>query len=761
MHGARPTRTAILAAALACVLVVPPSVVAAARQDVDDAAVPVRDAVAGRGTSRDLDHYLLFLGDQAGRPWGDGRMGVAPDPDGPAPAGTWSVTPSPIRDGRLRLHVEVEPPGWALPVEPGPAVLVVSLALGGGFEGDMYRRHPVSVDPVPLPPCGDPCRFVADVSVDVHRLPRLAQRIDDFQGTSAEVNLALVRSFAGGTWLQVVDGSGEGEAGTLGTPVAWVGTAPAVGLFPASTARGRDPAPGRQAFDDVAAVATARHEFADPTAPPGSREVRFRATVDGCDEVDVIPSLGTRDGDRASFAPSQAGEVDATVSLPVGTTWRVELDAAATPVVVGDHDLSVRASYACDEDDDGALVVGVSADAEPEGPETAAPEPPAATPVARPDVRDVLVPTWDGVAIDGQPIVIPGDEIATHADRHPTMWFWRHGNDTWAVGGGACNGWGAVVDVGVEGSFVMDDEGPWSTLVGCGEPRESIDEAFADALGRARRWEVAEGMLRLIDGDGTEVLAFVEAPAPSLPGHYYLTSVHDREEAELRFEPAEMPIRVVVTDDTISTTVGCNEVVAGYRQDGHRLQVVDEGPPVTWCDGLMDLESGVRAALLSASSVHADGSGALTLLDTYGFPRAWLARTDDPEIFGHSEPGDDALPGTSWTVRMLRDPATLDDDSLPGRRDLDGDDVTVSFGAGSQVTASTPCGAIVGTYRTERSWIAIDAHTLQPCEDPARAWTEAILLDALNTAGTFQLDDWLVLRAWPRDGTLLLAEPRD
>lgn len=74
---------------------------------------------------------------------------------------------------------------------------------------------------------------------------------------------------------------------------------------------------------------------------------------------------------------------------------------------------------------------------------------------ARGEVDDILVPAWDAVSIDGEPIVIPDDAIAREQDRHPTMSFARHGNDTWATGGGACNGWGAVDRPGEGGTRAM------------------------------------------------------------------------------------------------------------------------------------------------------------------------------------------------------------------------------------------------------------------------------------------------------------------
>jgi len=300
----------------------------------------------------DVATYPLVFGSR-GQHWyhpGDGEVPYDWRPDGPV-AGTWEVSDVRPVDGRsVAFHVRVEPPVPALAAEAGPAMLFTSVGLTGDAGGDVGYDRLVSLQHVGLPACvGDPCRFEADVRVDVGDLPRILHADGAFGG-SVDIGLTLVRTFAGGTWLQAIDAydlreddEGATGSGTVGAPGPWSGRALPVGLYAASTApldRSRQ-GPGFP-VDYLALVEDYRRASGDTTGPLPSTPVRVLMTLTRCDgsyEAD----LRSPDGDNVSLAHERTARfVDRTVRLPVGTTWyldwgyqpRAGFTVGTTPLVV-------------------------------------------------------------------------------------------------------------------------------------------------------------------------------------------------------------------------------------------------------------------------------------------------------------------------------------------------------------------------------------------------------------------------------------------
>ncbi|MFN8521212.1 MAG: hypothetical protein U0667_17925 [Chloroflexota bacterium] len=330
------------------------TVVAVLGVTMPPAAVAARDLPA-------LPDYKLMIGDAAYL-WSLSPGAEKPDAAS-APAGTWTVDASPIEDGVVDLHVRAEPPLALLPVEAGPAILVTAVALGGGTGGDVGYERLVRVKSTALPACaGDPCTFEADVSVDLRRLPRLASKVRGLEEAYASIGFTLVRSFGDGTWLQALETNrpnGTFYSGTLSAPEPWVGTTPRLGLFPRAGA-GVSLGSGRTPPDLLGALETARLEMVDTTSPPDTTDVRLVATFVGCEprdgdaSLDRIPAqIQTSAGDRVLFRRQKGRDfVDATVPLPVGTTWRVGWESdPATTFDVADRPLLVTAVIRCPRDD--------------------------------------------------------------------------------------------------------------------------------------------------------------------------------------------------------------------------------------------------------------------------------------------------------------------------------------------------------------------------------------------------------------------------
>jgi hypothetical protein len=306
----------------------------------------------------DLPDYKLMLDST----W---AWGISPGAENPAdlstPTGTWTVTPSPIADGILDLRVRLETPRVSLPVEAGPAVLYVTVALAGGTRGDVGFGKLVSVEPTFLPPCtGEPCAFEAQVFADLRRLPRMAGHHPRLTTVWAEIDLKLVRTFGDGAWLQELDyirPNGTVFSGTLADPLRSMGATPQIGLFPAAgaTAWRED---GKRA-DMLDALHDDRLRSQDSSRAPATTDVRLVATFVDCANSDedrdrdrMGASMLTADGDRVTFRRARGLDfIDEIVWLPVGSTWQVGWDWGQTaPFQVGSAPLLVTGTYRCTDD---------------------------------------------------------------------------------------------------------------------------------------------------------------------------------------------------------------------------------------------------------------------------------------------------------------------------------------------------------------------------------------------------------------------------
>jgi hypothetical protein len=212
-----------------------------------------------------------------------------------------------------------------------------------------------------MPPCqGDPCVFETDVSVDLRRLPRMAARVPRLTSASAELGFTVLRTFGGGTWLQELQTlrpNGTIFSGTLDHPTPWSGLTPRLGLFPADGATfRRDDRPVPDLQDELH---DERLLVMGDSAPPVTTDVRVVATFPGCGRVDSddLPgaSIRTAAGDLVTISRSRGRDfVDATVPLPIGTTWNVGRntdDPPAGTFEVSDRPLLVTMSYRCPADD--------------------------------------------------------------------------------------------------------------------------------------------------------------------------------------------------------------------------------------------------------------------------------------------------------------------------------------------------------------------------------------------------------------------------
>lgn len=200
-----------------------------------------------------------------------------------APGGEWRVTAGAFDDGSLTLQVEVEAPEISIPLEPGPAVLLGTLVLRGG-RGEVgsevaVRRVTASV----LPACADStaCTYAGSITLPTELVPRLAARHPGRGWYLLSIDLTLVRTFAQGTWLQVLplaDEDHDPSGGSVGTPTPYSGRFLADGAFPVAQRIPWEPAD--QAV--LARVERLRRSVPDASSQPVTAPLRVDVTADAC-----------------------------------------------------------------------------------------------------------------------------------------------------------------------------------------------------------------------------------------------------------------------------------------------------------------------------------------------------------------------------------------------------------------------------------------------------------------------------------------------
>jgi hypothetical protein len=268
--------------------------------------------------------------------------------------GTWELLRGTLGAGGLRLTFRIEPPVHGLPVASGPAVLFGGLQLYGDAGGDVATG--VNVDAltaVTLRPCVDAaCRYAAEITLPLDDLGPAITRLEaDGRLVWVSADFTLVRTFAQGTWVQVLPfmtgDAGPAEAsGRLGAVEPAAGTLFSYGLFPADQATPipADPAGFRAGLDYGGVVEQRRQEAGDATPPlPAVPAVLHVAVNPACDASQVLTVHDTT-GDRIATLPLLGRPaIEQPVALPVGVPWWLTLhDGGGIDFDQGRHGWGVR-----------------------------------------------------------------------------------------------------------------------------------------------------------------------------------------------------------------------------------------------------------------------------------------------------------------------------------------------------------------------------------------------------------------------------------
>ncbi len=250
--------------------------------------------------------------------------------------GEWRVVGSQLSRGdRLTLDVEVRPPAISVPLESGPAVLFGRLGLTGGLGGDVGAGAPVPrlVAQV-LPACPDPtdCVYRGSITLPTHLLPRLAERARAESWSAAEIGLTLVRTFARGTWLQVLplyDELRDEADGSVARPRRIRSQMLALGAAPVGDRElwsRRD----RAVLDRIERL---RRSVDDPSRLPDTQPLLVDIETAACTPGWTI---ATATGDVLIDVKEPGPAVPVRVEAPVGAAWTVSVPSIDRAQGTGD-----------------------------------------------------------------------------------------------------------------------------------------------------------------------------------------------------------------------------------------------------------------------------------------------------------------------------------------------------------------------------------------------------------------------------------------
>ena len=176
------------------------------------------------------------------------------------------------------------------------------------------------------------CRFDARVELPLEQVMPALRRLEATTDSILwlEVDATLVRTFAGGTWLQTLPLGGSTREGRLGDIVRVSGIVSQMGLFPAADALPIGAGDGlfTEPFDWAASVERRRRDIGDRSRPMPMADGTLRVAFAPACPTDAGITMHTDAGDVAlDVRDIKAGqpEVRRAFSIPIDTTFRLSV----------------------------------------------------------------------------------------------------------------------------------------------------------------------------------------------------------------------------------------------------------------------------------------------------------------------------------------------------------------------------------------------------------------------------------------------------
>lgn len=333
------------------------------------------------------------------------------------------------------------------------------------------------------------------------------------------------------------------------------------------------------------------------------------------------------------------------------------------------------------------------------------------TPAPAPEVPEVSGNEYRVTAIGGKPVA---------GSRPVTITF---GEDGRVSGFGGCNSFGGSFKE-LNGKLTFGDL--VSTMMACLDLEAGAQESALHATlkGKVEVTPGGAGKVILTGENGTQ-LELAPNGMPPLAGTRWQieamggTGIVSGSEPQITF----------TQDGQVNGTTGCNRFFGSYSQDGHAVSFSSIGMTKMACmeNGVMGQEMAFGAILSGSTQAKIDGLGNLVIRGKNGISFTARPLQSESEMT-NGDP--DILNGDTWQVEDINRSGIIDNTVL-----------TLTFSKDGNVTGSTGCNSLSGTYTATGTAITFSPliMTRRACLAPALNDQETKFTAALQGEMTWRL----------------------
>ena len=184
----------------------------------------------------------------------------------------------------------------------------------------------------------------------------------------------------------------------------------------------------------------------------------------------------------------------------------------------------------------------------------------------------------------------------------------QFGEDGMVGGSSGCNSYSTTYEV--SGNRLTFSDSVIATAMACENPIMAQEAAFLQVLSATARYQMGDGTLTFLDGDGDALAAF-EVQSQELAGTtWVVTGYNDGSNAVVSVIPGT-EITANFDSEQLGGIAGCNNYFASFDSDGDSISFDTVGSTEIFCaepEGIMEQERAYLEALKTAATYKIEGT---------------------------------------------------------------------------------------------------------------------------------------------------------